>query len=81
MQTHAQEVKAHHTRHRLSELDSTLSLRLYRSVGVRIPRPVFMALEHSGSGLLWLPLAPLVWLAPGLPPQACPPLASLCRRQ
>ena len=46
------------------------SLRLYRSVGLHVPRAVFMLLEHSGSGLLWLPLAPLLWLAPSASPQA-----------
>ena len=54
----------------LSNLDRTLSLQLYRNVGLRIPRAVFMLLEHSGSGLLWLPLAPLLWMAPGAGPQA-----------
>lgn len=54
----------------LSRLERDLSLRLYRDVGARIPRAAFMLLEHCGSGLLWLPLAPLAWLAPGLPPAA-----------
>lgn len=48
----------------LVDLDTRLSLSVYRSLGSKVPRYVFKALEHTGSGLLWLPLAPVVFLAP-----------------
>ena len=48
------------------ELDRSISLTLYRQVGSRFPRPVFLLLEHSGNGVLWLLAAPVAWLWPGL---------------
>lgn len=51
-------------RNALVNLDTRLSLSLYRNLGLKVPRSVFKALEHTGSGLLWLPLAPVVFLAP-----------------
>lgn len=50
------------------DIDTKVSLGLYRNVGSKIPRYVFKALEHTGSGLLWLPLAPVVFLAPSASP-------------
>jgi membrane-associated phospholipid phosphatase len=50
------------------ELDTSLSLSLYRGFGRKIPRPVFKFLENTGSGLLWLPLAPVLMLAPSASP-------------
>ena len=46
------------------QYDTDLSLFLYRSVGCRLPRAVYKALEHTGSGLIWLPLAIATSLAP-----------------
>lgn len=50
----------------LEQWDKAISLRLYKHVGSHLPRPGFMLLEHSGSGAIWLPLVPLIWLAPQL---------------
>lgn len=50
----------------LEAWDKAISLRLYKHVGSHLPRPAFMLLEHSGSGAIWLPLVPLIWLAPQL---------------
>lgn len=55
-------------RNALVDLDTRVSVSLYRQIGSRVPRYVFKALEHTGSGLLWLPLAPAVFLAPSTPP-------------
>lgn len=57
----------------LVDLDTRTSLFLYQNIGRRIPRPFFKLLENSGTGLLWFPLVPAVWLAPGTPPdvRAC----------
>ncbi|BDA46452.1 probable phospholipid phosphatase 6 [Coccomyxa sp. Obi] len=55
-------------RNALVDLDTRLSLSLYRSLGSKVPRSVFKTLEHTGSGLLWLPLAPVVFLAPSASP-------------
>ncbi len=65
-----QQLKPPDRRSVLVDLDTRTSLFLYRSIGRRIPRPFFRLLEHSGSGLLWFPLVPAVWLAPGTPPDA-----------
>ena len=46
---------------RISQIDRNVSLALYKNVGMRIPRRVVMALEHTGSGVLWLPLVPTLW--------------------
>ena len=46
---------------RLSQIDRNVSLALYKNVGMRIPRRVVMALEHTGSGVLWLPIVPILW--------------------
>ena len=51
-------------RNALVDLDTRLSLSVYKNLGLKIPRSIFKALEHTGSGLLWLPLAPVVFLAP-----------------
>ena len=48
----------------LVKLDVHLSLALYKSLGCRLPRAFYKVLEHSGSGLIWLPLAIAVMLAP-----------------
>ena len=45
----------------LAELDRTVSLYLYNALGVRVPRAMFMLLEHTGNGLLWLSAVPLLW--------------------
>lgn len=50
------------------DLDIRLSSALYRDLGLKVPRPVFKLLENTGSGLLWLPLAPALLLAPSAPP-------------
>jgi membrane-associated phospholipid phosphatase len=55
-------------RNPLVDIDARVSLALYRKIGSKIPRYVFKALEHTGSGLLWLPLAPVVFLAPSVSP-------------
>ena len=55
-------------RNPLVDIDARVSLALYRNFGSKIPRYVFKALEHTGSGLLWLPLAPVVFLAPSVSP-------------
>lgn len=55
-------------RNPLVDIDARVSLALYRNIGSKIPRYVFKALEHTGSGLLWLPLAPVVFLAPSVSP-------------
>lgn len=52
----------------LIRLDTRASLYLYRNLGQKLPRSFYKILENSGSGLLWLPLVPAVWLAPGTPP-------------
>ena len=46
------------------QYDTDLSLLLYRSVGCRLPRGVYKVLEHTGSGLIWLPLAIAMFLTP-----------------
>lgn len=51
----------------LLRLDVRASLLLYRNLGQRLPRTFYKLLENSGSGLLWLPLVPVVWAAPGTP--------------
>ncbi len=48
----------------LEQCDIDLSLALYKSVGSRLPRAFYKALEHTGSGLIWLPLAIATFLAP-----------------
>ncbi len=48
----------------LVRFDTDLSLAFYKSVGSRLPRAFYKALEHTGSGLLWLPLAVALFLAP-----------------
>ena len=48
------------------EIDKSMSLMLYRQVGSRFPRPLFLLLEHSGNGVLWLLGVPIAWLWPGL---------------
>ena len=53
--------KAAQEPNRLSQIDRNVSLALYKHVGMRIPRPIVMALEHTGSGVLWLPLVPTLW--------------------
>ncbi len=40
---------------RLAELDRTVSLAVFRSIGVLLPRPLLMLFEHAGNGLFWLP--------------------------
>ena len=47
----------------LSRADHRASLWLYRTVGMRVPRWVVMTLEHTGSGVIWLPLVPALWYA------------------
>jgi hypothetical protein len=57
----------------LEQWDQALSLKLYKDVGSHLPRSAFMLLEHSGSGAIWLPLVPLIWMAPQLSVQvSCP---------
>ena len=51
----------------LLRLDIRASLLLYRNVGQRLPRSFYKLLENTGSGLLWLPLVPVVWATPGTP--------------
>lgn len=46
----------------LSKLDQRWSLSLHKRFSRSIPRWVFMILEHSGNGILWLLLAPALWL-------------------
>ena len=48
----------------LMRVDTDLSSALYRTVGSRLPRALYKALEHTGSGLIWLPLAIALFLAP-----------------
>ena len=48
----------------LVKVDVHLSSALYKYVGCRLPRAFYKILEHSGSGLIWLPLAIAVMLAP-----------------
>lgn len=50
----------------LVKVDVHLSSALYKSVGCRLPRAFYKVLEHSGSGLIWLPLAIAVMLAPSV---------------
>jgi hypothetical protein len=50
----------------VEEWDKYLSLTLYQKVGMRLPRAAFMLLEHSGSGVIWLPLVPLIWMSAAL---------------
>lgn len=59
----------------IEEWDKYLSLTLYQNVGIRLPRAAFMLLEHSGSGVIWLPLVPIVWMSAALSAQVgiCPP--------
>lgn len=57
----------------LEAWDKAVSLRLYKHVGSHLPRPAFMLLEHSGSGAIWLPLVPLIWLAPQISMHVSPP--------
>ena len=47
-----------------AKVDADLSLALFKSVGARLPRAFYKALEHTGSGLIWLPLAVAIVLAP-----------------
>ena len=48
----------------IQRLDTDLSLALYKSVGAQLPRAFYKLLEHTGSGLIWLPLAIAIFLAP-----------------
>ena len=48
----------------LLELDQAYSLYLHNQLGNRCPRGLFILLEHSGNGILWLLLIPAVWLLP-----------------
>ena len=45
-----------------ARLDQQWSLGLHRAFSSAIPRWCFMVLEHSGNGILWLVLAPTLWL-------------------
>ena len=47
-----------------AKVDTDLSSALYKSVGARLPRAFYKSLEHTGSGLIWLPLAVAIVLAP-----------------
>lgn len=47
----------------LAELDRSVSLYLYRHVGSKLPRSIFMLLEHSGNGVAWLLLVPALWFS------------------
>lgn len=50
-------------------LDVEYSLLLHETFGNTIPRAIYMLLEHSGNGILWLLLAPAVWLLTPLSPE------------
>lgn len=50
---------------RLSRWDGKASEKVYRVAEARVPRQVWMALEYSGHGLLWIPLALACWSAVG----------------
>ena len=41
--------------------DKRTSLWLHNSIGKLFPRQLYMLLEHSGNGILWLVLAVLSW--------------------
>ena len=45
-----------------AQLDLRWSLLLHKTFGQIIPREVYMTLEHSGNGILWLLVAPAIWL-------------------
>ena len=51
-------------RNTIERYDTDLSLRLYTSIGSHLPRALYKTLEHTGSGLIWLPLAIAMFLAP-----------------
>lgn len=46
----------------LQKLDLEWSLALHKRFSPVISRQIFMMLEHSGNGILWLLLAPILWL-------------------
>lgn len=46
----------------ITTADQKWSVGLHRKFSNVIPRWMFMSLEHSGNGVLWLLLAPLLWL-------------------
>ncbi len=48
----------------VGQCDIDLSLALYKSVGLQLPRAFYKLLEHTGSGLIWLPVAIATFLAP-----------------
>lgn len=54
----------------LLEIDRKSSLRAYQELGSKLPRWSVMLLEHSGSGVLWLPLTPAIWSVKWLSPAA-----------
>lgn len=49
-----------------SALDRSLSLKLFRGLGQKIPRRYLMALEHGGNGLVWLFAAFAMLLVPSI---------------
>ena len=51
-----------HSPSQLSIVDQRWSLSLHKRFSSSIPRWIFMNLEHSGNGVLWLLLVPLLWL-------------------
>jgi hypothetical protein len=50
----------------LLEYDQSYSLFLHSQIGAKCPRCVYLLLEHSGNGILWLVLASLVWGLPNI---------------
>jgi len=50
----------------LLRYDQSYSVYLHNNLGARCPRGVFLLLEHSGNGILWLLLASSVWFLPNI---------------
>ncbi len=46
-----------------SAVDRRWSFSLHKRFAKSIPRWTYMALEHGGNGIIWLLIAPLLWLA------------------
>lgn len=58
MVTKVQEVRRPRS---LDAIDKKLSLWLHEDVGRLLPRLLYMTLEHSGNGILWLLFGSLAW--------------------